>query len=1330
MENKKAPKRLGEISQKRDLFSKHYLNDDGTYTAEISLGMVHYKDENDDFQEISVDLFDEDDFDEINFPVTKEKKASFKARKEIAKGLKEKLKEGEKLQRDDSDFHGLKVPFDATIPKRFKKGYSIGKGSSRLTFKPEGANAVKGELISKNEIKYAGAWDHADVILELKDKGIKETIILQDPAAPNIFTFEVTGPLQDDLTAGELRMDPAWLVDAAGERRDVETKIRKQGARTYVDLVADVYGLVYPIEIDPTVTIQPDEATSKDIWLNGGQNTTNMNLDQRLYAGADSGGYIGYSMLQFDLSGIVEAEVKKVELQLFYYQAGLFTVGPHPVEVREVPNVWSETTATYSNNYTNYGPTVAVTNVGNTAVWSSWDITSYALKWLKGTVVNNGVFLAGSNTSNNARVFFSSAAGTPENRPKLVVTYQDPPTAPAVTVPNGGELWNGLHTITWNPSTDPIDELLFLTTTTITNTLSTFNGDVEQAFTVPKGKNLYRLDFYLGSQNTNPFTIEIKDSTRTTVLYSTTLTPNGAGATTAQEFSVYPDLGILSSSSDTILVLKIIGNGLSAKGVLAAVYPAHDFYVNGSAYTDRDMALKVYERKGIKQSELKYQIQLSSDNGSTWKEILALSAAGVTSHAYDFTNEPASTQSKIRIRAFDGSAYGSWDESNAAFEIKHNAPPGKPGSTSPSGTSLTPGIVTTLTPTLTWAFNDPDAGNTQASFQVLVYTSAGALKHDSGQVTGSAGSYVVPAGAALAWKTKYYWRVRTWDNSGEASVYSDDQYFLTNQGPTANITNPSAASGVGTVFNDTLQPTFSWSYSDADGDVQKSVQILIKDGSTTVFDSGEIVTTGTTYQIPGTAGIIYDKTYTTQIRAKDNNNTWGAYSALKYFHLNRSPGAPTNLSPAGTSSAPAIIQDNLQPVISWTFNDPDSTDLQDYFRVQIFEDPSGSLIHDSQPITGNANSYAVPAAVLLSGKKYKYKVVYRDHHQLWSGGIYNDSTTAINTSQQYNYFYTNSKPSTPLNPSPAGGSAAGASTVFDDLTPTLSWQFGDPNSGDTQKAFQLKLYNEAGTLLLDTGEVVSAAGSYEIPAANKLTYSQKYQWEVRTKDQLDAWSNYTSRGWLTPKVGTPSGLSASADNFGAKIIIDWTDSLSENLQGYNIYRATASGGPYTKINDTLITQSVYNDSQISTGTTYFYKVEAYVNATEISPLSAAVSAAAIFSSWYIGDFKFIGPTSMSGQRPRAQSKRAVLGKTKKVIQDRGFLGEILDLELYLSNDEYSTGKAKFDAIMAELEKTTALSVRDPFGQVWKVAPGDVSWDLLPGTGTLTYKISFPLEEVN
>jgi hypothetical protein len=50
--------------------------------------------------------------------------------------------------------------------------------------------------------------------------------------------------------------------------------------------------------------------------------------------------------------------------------------------------------------------------------------------------------------------------------------------------------------------------------------------------------------------------------------------------------------------------------------------------------------------------------------------------------------------------------------------------------------------------------------------------------------------------------------------------------------------------------------------------------------------------------------------------------------------------------------------------------------------------------------------------------------------------------------------------------------------------------------------------------------------------------------------------------------------------------------------------------------------------------------------------------------------------------------------------------------------------------MAELAKTSALSVRDPFGQVWKVAPGDVSWDLLPGTGTLTYKISFPLEEVN
>ena len=41
-----------EVISKRDMNSKHFRNDDGSYTAVISLGSVHYKDENGLWQEI------------------------------------------------------------------------------------------------------------------------------------------------------------------------------------------------------------------------------------------------------------------------------------------------------------------------------------------------------------------------------------------------------------------------------------------------------------------------------------------------------------------------------------------------------------------------------------------------------------------------------------------------------------------------------------------------------------------------------------------------------------------------------------------------------------------------------------------------------------------------------------------------------------------------------------------------------------------------------------------------------------------------------------------------------------------------------------------------------------------------------------------------------------------------------------------------------------------------------------------------------------------------------------------------------------------------------
>jgi hypothetical protein len=71
------------------------------------------------------------------------------------------------------------------------------------------------------------------------------------------------------------------------------------------------------------------------------------------------------------------------------------------------------------------------------------------------------------------------------------------------------------------------------------------------------------------------------------------------------------------------------------------------------------------------------------------------------------------------------------------------------------------------------------------------------------------------------------------------------------------------------------------------------------------------------------------------------------------------------------------------------------------------------------------------------------------------------------------------------------------------------------------------------------------------------------------------------------------------------VLLSWnaaTDCNGGAVAGYNLYRSTAPGGPYTKVNTSLITGTQYDDTSVSstvtqhtmssaaTATTYYYVV--------------------------------------------------------------------------------------------------------------------------------------------
>ena len=56
------------------------------------------------------------------------------------------------------------------------------------------------------------------------------------------------------------------------------------------------------------------------------------------------------------------------------------------------------------------------------------------------------------------------------------------------------------------------------------------------------------------------------------------------------------------------------------------------------------------------------------------------------------------------------------------------------------------------------------------------------------------------------------------------------------------------------------------------------------------------------------------------------------------------------------------------------------------------------------------------------------------------------------------------------------------------------------------------------------------------------------------------------------------------------VTLNWNASISSGVIGYNVYRRIASGGPYTKVNSSIVTVTTYNDNTVQPGQTYFYVV--------------------------------------------------------------------------------------------------------------------------------------------
>ncbi|MCA1596138.1 MAG: phage tail protein [Chloroflexi bacterium] len=114
-----------------------------------------------------------------------------------------------------------------------------------------------------------------------------------------------------------------------------------------------------------------------------------------------------------------------------------------------------------------------------------------------------------------------------------------------------------------------------------------------------------------------------------------------------------------------------------------------------------------------------------------------------------------------------------------------------------------------------------------------------------------------------------------------------------------------------------------------------------------------------------------------------------------------------------------------------------------------------------------------------------------------------------------------------------------------------------------------------------------------------LTNGTTYYYVVQAYNSVGM-SPYSAQASATPGTAAPTGVTATPAN--GVVYLNWN--AAAGVPGYNVLRATVSGGPYTTI--TNVTGTSWTDTGLTNGTTYYYVIQSVSGANTAN--SAQVSA--------------------------------------------------------------------------------------------------------------------------
>jgi len=418
------PEPLYELPALRTWNTRHFLNTDGSITAEIWPGPVNYLDQAGKWRPIDL--------------------TPRLASRPGSRG------EGDQtVYRVDQASFILELPDVAGGPVTIE-----GAGGARLELAPLGVTATVARL-EDGRIVYPEAWPGADIVEEPMPEGVKETVLLKNPNTLPALCFSVSlgglllrgdgdGGLEVyDPTSGQVHfvLPRPYLEDASGEIGAAEYVVRAPvtagalssgqateggsvtppaGSRAVLEIVPDLSWLadparVYPVRVDPTVTVS---ASSKDSYGDAAYPNTNSGTIDHFHFGTQTA-YLGW--VAWDISSISpNVAVTSAAADLYTYSPSTGSTSNYAMEA--LAGEWGESTVTWNNQPAGAGYySLSRFSPPTASTWETWDITGIFALWQKGLLPNNGVKLYCQTAS--PMLTAKSREATSGYRPHLHVTY-------------------------------------------------------------------------------------------------------------------------------------------------------------------------------------------------------------------------------------------------------------------------------------------------------------------------------------------------------------------------------------------------------------------------------------------------------------------------------------------------------------------------------------------------------------------------------------------------------------------------------------------------------------------------------------------------------------------------------------------------------------------------------------------------------------------------------------------------------------------------------------------------------------------------------------------